>query len=172
MPARNAQARGRDAASGFARLHSARAAGAAGRGRPVVDLDHGRELAPSRRAEDERRGQVRWLRPEFQHPTAPEPQQEAIPIGAGGDGPFPGPSRVPAAQTASPRGPWPATLPEQVAAVAGVLAASSLPLSAADVASRFQGRGPWKKRLPQLLETLVVLGRARRLEDGRFSGSR
>ena len=124
------------------------------------------------RRREEAAGQVRWLRPEFQHPTAPAPQQEAIPIGTGREGPFTGPSRVPAAQTASPRGPWPATLPEQVAAVAGVLAASSLPLSAADVASRFQGKGPWKKRLPQLLETLVVLGRARRLEDGRFSGSR
>ena len=28
-----------------------------------------------------------------------------------------------------------------------------------------KGKGPWKKRLPQLLETLVALGRARRVGD-------
>jgi len=27
-------------------------------------------------------------------------------------------------------------------------------------------RGPWKKRLPQIVETLVALGRARRVEGG------
>jgi hypothetical protein len=28
------------------------------------------------------------------------------------------------------------------------------------------GRGPWKKRLPQIVETLVSLGRARRVAGG------
>lgn len=33
--------------------------------------------------------------------------------------------------------------------------------SAADVlAEHFTGRGPWKKRLPQILDTLEALGRA------------
>ena len=34
---------------------------------------------------------------------------------------------------------------------------------------RFGGKGPWKKRLPQLAETLVSLGRARRVEGGVLS---
>jgi len=61
--------------------------------------------------------------------------------------------------------PWPASLPEQVAAVARVLATSPIPLSEAAIAARFSGKGAWKKRLLPLLETLVALGRAR-LVDG------
>ena len=71
---------------------------------------------------------------------------------------------TPAAKT-----PWPATLPEQVAAVARVLAAASIPLPEAAIAAHFSGKGAWKKRLPQLLETLVALGRARVLAGGYVS---
>jgi len=62
--------------------------------------------------------------------------------------------------------PWPATLPEQVAAVARLLAESPVPLDADAIAARYTGRGPWKKRLPQLLDTLVALGRARHGPNG------
>jgi len=41
------------------------------------------------------------------------------------------------------------------------------PLSVDDIAIRFTARGPWKKRLPQLLDMLVALGRARE-QDGRY----
>lgn len=34
------------------------------------------------------------------------------------------------------------------------------------------GEDPWKKRLPQQLETLVALGRARQSNDGRFGVSK
>jgi hypothetical protein len=51
-----------------------------------------------------------------------------------------------------------------------VLAETRAPLAEADLAARFTGKGPWKKRLPQLLDTLVALGRARMLEDGRWMG--
>ena len=50
---------------------------------------------------------------------------------------------------------------EQVRAVADTLAGSAVPLSADDIAARFTSRGPWKKRLPQLLDMLVAVGRAR-----------
>lgn len=58
---------------------------------------------------------------------------------------------------------WPATLPEQVRAVAQLLASANtaLPLSALEAS--FKGRGPWKKSLPRILETLEALGRARRV---------
>jgi hypothetical protein len=38
------------------------------------------------------------------------------------------------------------------------------PLSEAAIAAQITGKGPWKKRLPDLLQTLVALGRAR--QDG------
>jgi hypothetical protein len=72
----------------------------------------------------------------------------------------------PAPTAALAKLPWPATLPEQVAAVAAVLRAAAAPMGEADLAARFTGKGPWKKRLPQLLDTLVALGRARRVGEG------
>ena len=70
------------------------------------------------------------------------------------------PTAAPAAQS------WPSTLPEQVRAVAQLLAASpaALPLPAIEAA--FKGKGPWKKGLPRILETLEALGRAQRVEGG------
>ncbi|MFO0041003.1 MAG: class I SAM-dependent DNA methyltransferase [Pseudomonadota bacterium] len=58
--------------------------------------------------------------------------------------------------------PWPKTAPEQARAVADVLAATRSPLSLDDIAARFTARGRWRDRLPQLLDTLAALGRARR----------
>jgi hypothetical protein len=55
--------------------------------------------------------------------------------------------------------PWPKDPVQQVRAVADVIAASAVPLSEDDIAARFTARGPWKKRLPQLLAMLVALGR-------------
>ena len=55
----------------------------------------------------------------------------------------------------------------EVRAVADVLSASPQALSLDDIAARFTARGPWKKRLPQLLEMLVAMGRARE-DAGRF----
>jgi hypothetical protein len=127
------------------------------------------------RAAEEAAGQVRWLRPAFQHPQ----QSQAVLEGAGLSRPTHstlsvakegGTAPPPPSPTAKDRHPWPATLPEQVAAVARVLAEARAPLAEADLAARFTGKGPWKKRLPQLLDTLVALGRARVLEDGRWMG--
>jgi hypothetical protein len=124
------------------------------------------------RAAEEAAGQVRWLRPEFQHPQQPQPVQAEMGLSrpthseaAKEGGTSPSPPR-----TEPQRHPWPNTLPEQVAAVARVLAEARAPLAEADLAARFAGKGPWKKRLPQLLDTLVALGRARMLEDGRWIG--
>lgn len=47
------------------------------------------------------------------------------------------------------------------------LSASAVPLSLDEIAARFTARGPWKKRLPQLLDMLVAMGRARE-DAGRF----
>jgi hypothetical protein len=65
--------------------------------------------------------------------------------------------------------PWPATLPEQVRAIAQLLAASPTPLPLPAIEAAFKGKGPWKKGLPRLLDTLEALGRARQ-EGGGWRG--
>ena len=118
------------------------------------------------RAAEEARGLVRWLRPEFQNPAGvpagdeQAPRQDELPTDADE------PAAVPAA-AAKPT-PWPKDTVDQVRAVAEVLAAQATPMSVDDIAARFTARGPWKRRLPQLLEMLVALGRAQE-QDGRFS---
>ena len=70
----------------------------------------------------------------------------------------------PAAKTAAGLPAWPGTLPEQVRAVAQVLSTAPQALPLAALEASFKGKGPWKKGLPRILETLEALGRARRVE--------
>ena len=119
------------------------------------------------RSREEATGHIRWLRPDFQNPNPTvnrknEPNLKS-PTAAQAD-------TTPAKPTE--KRPWPPSLPEQVAAIAQVLAESPLALSEPEIASRFTGKGPRKKRLPQLLETLVALGRARMSDDGRYGASK
>jgi len=110
------------------------------------------------RAAEEKRGFVRWLRPEFQHPDEePAPEQAEIEIPE---------EAVGAIATKVHRTPWPKALPEQVRHVADVLTAAQTPLTEDAIADRFTGRGPWKRRLPQIVEMLVSVGRARRVGAG------
>ena len=143
----------------------------------LVDLN-------TRRAAEEARGTIRWLRPEFQDPArrhaAPAtPATQADIELVGGSAVPPADAAAPdtdedsaPAATAAPatRQPWPADLPEQMRAVADTLATSAQPLDLDALAARFTGRGPWKKRLPQILETLAVLGRASRDGAGAWRG--
>jgi hypothetical protein len=83
-----------------------------------------------------------------------------------------GPKAAPATDAAAAVAPggtepqaWPAALPDQVRAVAAVLAATGAAMPLEAIEARFKGRGPWKKSLPRILETLEALGRARREGD-------
>ena len=60
--------------------------------------------------------------------------------------------------------PWPKEPAEQARAVADAL--SPQPQTLEQIAARFKGKGPWKKRLPALLQMLVALGRAREEGEG------
>jgi len=128
------------------------------------------------RAAEEARGQVRWLRPEFQDParrvsgtaataaTAPTATQDEMDLG---DVPVPMPPKKGSKAAATPaRRPWPNTLPEQMRAVSGVLVAAGRPVALAAMEAEFTGRGPWKRRLPQILDALAALGRARPVAGG------
>lgn len=131
-------------------------AGAAARAAMTDSLLERLVALNARRAAEEAAGTVRWLRPDFQQrPQAGEQvamdvttdaaPQAALPIVAG-----------PLVKRA-----WPGGLPEQIKAVAEVLAASPLPLSLADLETRFTARGRWRERLPTIIDTLEALGRAR-----------
>ncbi|MBI5784152.1 MAG: class I SAM-dependent DNA methyltransferase [Rhodocyclales bacterium] len=118
------------------------------------------------RVAEEAQGHVRWLRPAFQNPRGVEvPVQENSALFAAEEAEAP-PSPAPAAKG---KAPWPQTLPDQMAALAAVL--GQTPQSQDDLATHFSGKGKWKARLPELLATLATLGRARKLDDGRWMGA-
>ncbi|MCM2340803.1 MAG: hypothetical protein NDI87_06560, partial [Rhodoferax sp.] len=129
----------------------------------------------ARRAAEEKAGLVRWLRPEFQNPSvkasADLPSIQAQQTDLALDAPAPDANLV-KAQKAAPASTgiepqaWPATLPDQVRAVAAVLAGAPAALSLEAIEARFKSRGAWKKSLPRILDTLEALGRARREADG------
>lgn len=150
-------------AYGWADLQSAladhRPAGTQARAAAVETLLERLVALNAKRAAEEAAGTVRWLRPEFQARSAGTqagldvaPEDEAV-IGE--------PAATPAAPVA--RRPWPAGLPEQIKAVAELLAASPQPLALADLEARFQARGRWREGLPVILDTLAALGRVLRL---------
>jgi hypothetical protein len=107
------------------------------------------------RAKEEADGTIRWLRPDYQAPDAAKTKPKQVQTSLGMEDTTP-------AVAPDVRRPWPAELAEQMRAVAEVLTASAASLSEADIAAHFSGRGPWKRRLPQIIDTLVALGRARR----------
>ncbi len=118
----------------------------------------------AQRADEERRGLVRWLRPDFQSPVSlqKDGQEPAISHGLQAEIAMEAGEKPVAGPVVGANQPWPSALPGQVRAVAAVLAGGTIALTLADIESRFKGRGPWKRSLPRILETLEALGRARR----------
>ena len=121
------------------------------------------------RAAEEAHGTVRWLRPEFQDPSLrgaaalPVATQDELDLGAP-EVALPAkrkPGRAAKPDLAPPQRPWPNTLPEQMRGVAGVLTANARPIALEVIEATFTGRGPWKRRIPQILDALAALGRAR-----------
>ncbi|MDP3616025.1 MAG: class I SAM-dependent DNA methyltransferase, partial [Rubrivivax sp.] len=115
----------------------------------------------AKRAAEEAAGHVRWLRPDFQQRGAgvqagidvsPGTQPDTDTDAAEAAAPAP----------AVPKRAWPSGLPEQIKAVADLLASSPGALSLPDIEARFTARGRWRDRLPTILDTLEALGRARR----------
>lgn len=130
----------------------------------LVDLN-------TRRAAEEASGTVRWLRPDYQNPAKPAqtaaPEQTTMNL-PGIETPNSAEDTVAPTSTAKPlaQQAWPATLPEQIKAVADILSAAPSALDLDAIATHFKGRGRWRERLPVILETLVAIGRARRVDNG------
>lgn len=111
----------------------------------------------SERIAEEAAGVIRWLRPDIQAPesTRGVTQRHQIQTPLGID--------VVAAAAIDGRRTWPTKLPDQMRAVADVLVSAGIALTEAEVAASFTGRGPWKRRLPQIVDTLIAVGRARKV---------
>ncbi|MCD0461416.1 type IIL restriction-modification enzyme MmeI [Roseiconus lacunae] len=117
----------------------------------LVDLNH-------ERAEEEDRGIVRWLRPEFQNPDG------ATQTSFAGDEETKPAKKVAAAKIQ--KQPWPKTLPERMVAVQSALGRHGGPADEKQVAAYYTRAN--KKQVTELLETLATLGNVRQLDDGRF----
>ena len=108
------------------------------------------------RAAEERRGQVRWLRPEFQMPKqkAAKPAQleaelvEVIPL---------------AAKPLFPKQPA-----DQVTAVRAALAAAGKPIKAGELARRFKQGKRVESRVGELLEIMAAIGQAHTENGSRY----
>lgn len=118
----------------------------------------------AQRAAEEAQDRIRWLRPEFQNPQIPafkpliQEQVALIEPAPEADSSDKNSEKNKSAPTTAHA--WPSTLPEQIRAIADTLAASPSPLTLAQLAQGFKGKGAWKKSLPTLLQTLHALGRA------------
>ncbi len=114
------------------------------------------------RAAEEKRGHVRWLRPEFQCRGRPEQAvQTELETSA---------ETVAEAAPAKPvaKLPWPKPLSAQVDAVGRALAEAGSPVTAAELSAQFQRAS--KERIGEILETLAALGKATETEAGKFKG--
>ncbi|WP_298335606.1 DNA methyltransferase [uncultured Erythrobacter sp.] len=108
-----------------------------------------------KRAGEEAKGLIRWLRPDYQAPDYQAPVSQTLDLG---EVSAPAPDNIL---------PWPNKLPEQVSAVAAVLSSSTLPLAPQDVARTFKGKRAATVR--PILDSLTAIGQARRLKDGRYA---
>ncbi|MCA3382277.1 MAG: hypothetical protein ING08_18790 [Roseomonas sp.] len=106
------------------------------------------------RVAEEARGQIRWLRPEFQAPK--DTSRPAVQTEMAVEGAEAGTSRA-----------WPKEAPAQYVALRAALRGA--PASARDIARRFQGAPRRAEQMEAMLQTLVALGQARHLNDGRYT---
>ena len=125
------------------------------------------------RAAEEQRGQIRWLRPEFQNPATNKPKQQTIALPEPDDdeeetskSKKPKKSSPTAATSPAQKAAWPKSLPDQVQAIRQHLATAEKPLTANDLTKLFTRANA--ERIEDVLDTLVVTGTARKLRGGKF----
>jgi hypothetical protein len=105
------------------------------------------------RTEDEWRGKIRWLRPEFQVGFRAAPAQREM--------------EVAKSVAADIRQAWPRELAEQFKAVRTALASQRAPAAPEQVAAHFVRAR--RDRVAEVLATLVSLGQAREAAPGRYA---
>ena len=119
------------------------------------------------RAAEERRGIVRWLRPDYQIPKLGHKvrkPEEAVQAEAD----------LPAPEPADSKPAWPRDGLDQIGVVRDMLGRAPAPLAPEALSAAFRGPSSArrKKRVEQVLQTLVAAGVAQRGIDGQEGGSR
>jgi hypothetical protein len=117
------------------------------------------------RAAEEKRGVIRWLRPEYQIRSQKSEvrSQKEMDLPEGKTKPK---ARKSAIVNRKSKMAWPKTLAERVQAVETALHAAGKPSTPGELAKQFKRAKP--ESVAEILETLVTLGRARK-QDGKFS---
>ncbi|QDT53782.1 hypothetical protein Pan44_18060 [Caulifigura coniformis] len=136
------------------------------------------------RAEEEKRGLVRWLRPEFQNPSGQGKTQQRLDVEEADDEEDEQPAKgrktkgkkagKGAAGTAgaakgakrAKKQAWPAKLAERIKAVRGALVSTGKPATLDDIAAQFTR--PKKEQVGEVLEVLLEVGQARLVGTNRF----
>jgi len=111
------------------------------------------------RAAEEARGEVRWLRPDYQRP-----RYAKATVAGPAEGDLLGETTAPPAGQAA----WPKDTRAQVLAIKGALAEASVPLPVEALAARFKGRGAGKD-VQRLIAVLQRDGQVRRSTDGGYA---
>ncbi len=110
------------------------------------------------RAEEEKRGVIHWLRPEYQAKGQQEIKLEAKPEKKAKAKAAPAKRK---GKTA-----WPKSLPERVQAVEAAMHAAAAPVAPGELAKQFARAKP--ADVAEILKTLETLGRARKAGAGKF----
>ncbi|MEY3898735.1 MAG: hypothetical protein RLZZ214_4257 [Verrucomicrobiota bacterium] len=111
------------------------------------------------RAAEEKRGLIRWLRPDYQNPKGTA-NQTTLGLKTAKK------AATKKAKVSKTKTPWPKTLPERMRATEQALQAAGAPVTAADLTKRFARANAGD--IQELLETLAVMGKAHEA-DGKFS---
>jgi hypothetical protein len=110
----------------------------------------------AQRAEEEKRGIIHWLRPEYQNAAGRTTTQDTLDLEPKKGPELKGPGvKKPGTKTA-----WPKPLAERIRATEQALHAAGTSTTAEDLAKHFARAKP--EDLQEILESLVTLGRARR----------
>lgn len=126
----------------------------------------------SQRAEEEKNGIIHWLRPEYQNPqslgtaTQNNATQTEMDVVLEADGET---DLEVTNSTSIVKQTWPKDDIAQVKAIIDLLSSTKHPIALDTIATYFSGKGQWKKRLPNILEMLVVVGKAR-ADGDKFAG--
>jgi hypothetical protein len=111
------------------------------------------------RVEEESRGVIRWLRPEYQIPRF-APAAAALTLA------IPDAEAPPVVAAALPA--WPSTAVEQLSAIGSLVA--QRPLNADEIAASFTGAQ--RAMVARHLETLALMGEVTQDQDGRYGAAR
>ena len=120
----------------------------------LVDLNH-------ERAAEEAQGKIRRLRRDCQNPDGQADTQGQLIDKT--------PQKKPAAAKPAAKTKWPATLPERTTAVREALSQQAGPVDVSAISGCFTGGRNRAAAVGELLETLVAVGQARQLDDGRYA---